>query len=75
VRRIVSQRMAESAHTVAPVTLTTEADATELVQMRARLKDELSGTDEPVPSITDLVVRLVAPGSPRSSSSQRIARR
>jgi pyruvate dehydrogenase E2 component (dihydrolipoamide acetyltransferase) len=60
VRRIVSQRMAESAHTVAPVTLTTEADATELVLMRARLKDELSGVDDPVPSITDLVVRLVA---------------
>ena len=60
VRRIVSQRMAEAARTVAPVTLTTEADATELVQVRARLKDELSGAVEPVPSVTDLVVRLVA---------------
>jgi pyruvate dehydrogenase E2 component (dihydrolipoamide acetyltransferase) len=60
VRRIVSQRMAEAARTVAPVTLTTEADATELVQVRARLKDELFGAAEPVPSITDLVVRLVA---------------
>ncbi|MBW3631670.1 MAG: 2-oxo acid dehydrogenase subunit E2 [Chloroflexi bacterium] len=60
VRRIVSQRMAEAARTVAPVTLTTEADATELVQVRARLKDELSGAVKPVPSITDLVVRLVA---------------
>jgi len=60
VRRIVSQRMAEAARTVAPVTLTTEADATELMLVRARLKDELSGANEPVPSITDLVVRLVA---------------
>ena len=60
VRRIVSQRMAEAARTVAPVTLTTEADATELVQVRARLNDERSGAAEPVPSITDLVVRLVA---------------
>ena len=60
VRRIVSQRMAEAARTVAPVTLTTDADATELVQVRARLKDELFDTAEPVPSITDLVVRLVA---------------
>ena len=60
VRRIVSQRMAEAARTVAPVTLTTEADATELVQVRARLKEELSYVNEPVPSITDLVVRLVA---------------
>jgi pyruvate dehydrogenase E2 component (dihydrolipoyllysine-residue acetyltransferase) len=31
-----------------------------LVQVRARLKDELSYTNEPVPSLTDLVVRLVA---------------
>jgi pyruvate dehydrogenase E2 component (dihydrolipoamide acetyltransferase) len=60
VRRIVSHRMAEAARTVAPVTLTTEADATELVLLRARLKDELSDANEPVPSITDLVVRLVA---------------
>jgi pyruvate dehydrogenase E2 component (dihydrolipoamide acetyltransferase) len=60
VRRIVSHRMAEAARTVAPVTLTTAADATELVQVRARLKDELTYANEPVPSITDLVVRLVA---------------
>ncbi len=60
VRRIVSQRMTEAARTVAPVTLTTEAAATELVLVRARLKDELSDANEPIPSITDLVVRLVA---------------
>src|SRR5215208_4009773 len=60
VRRIVSQRMNEAARTVAPVTLTTEADATELMLVRARFKDEISGANEPVPSITDLVVRLVA---------------
>src|SRR5215208_6693494 len=60
VRRIVSQRMNEAARTVAPVTLTTEADATELVLVRTRFKDELSGANEPIPSLTDLVVRVVA---------------
>jgi pyruvate dehydrogenase E2 component (dihydrolipoamide acetyltransferase) len=60
IRRVVSERMATAARTVAPVTLTTEADATDLAQFRARLKEELKGTNEAVPSITDLMVRLVA---------------
>lgn len=60
VRRIVSQRMTEAARTVAPVTLTTEADASELATFHARLKEELAGTGETMPSITDLVVRLTA---------------
>jgi len=38
VRRTIADRMAASAHTVAPVTLTTEADATELVRLRKQLK-------------------------------------
>ena len=40
VRRTIAERMAASAHTVAPVTLTTEADATELVRLRKQLKDD-----------------------------------
>ena len=40
VRRTIADRMATSAHTVAPVTLTTEADATELVRLRKQLKDD-----------------------------------
>jgi pyruvate dehydrogenase E2 component (dihydrolipoamide acetyltransferase) len=60
IRWITAQRMAESARTVAPVTLTTEADATELVQIRGHLRDELVGTDDPTPSFTDLLVRFVA---------------
>jgi pyruvate dehydrogenase E2 component (dihydrolipoamide acetyltransferase) len=57
VRRLTAQRMTESARTVAPVTLTTEVDATELVAVRTRLK-----TDNPelVPSVTDLLVKLTA---------------
>ncbi len=60
IRRITSARMAESARTVAPVTLTTEADATELARIRATLKSELDGTGQAVPSFTDMVVRFVA---------------
>ncbi|MBI3744492.1 MAG: E3 binding domain-containing protein [Chloroflexi bacterium] len=37
VRRLIAERMASSAHTAAPVTLTTEADATELVRLRQQV--------------------------------------
>jgi pyruvate dehydrogenase E2 component (dihydrolipoamide acetyltransferase) len=60
IRRISSERMAESARTVAPVTLTTEADATDLARIRATLKSELEGSGQPVPSFTDLISRFVA---------------
>jgi pyruvate dehydrogenase E2 component (dihydrolipoamide acetyltransferase) len=60
IRRVIVQRMTESARTVAPVTLTTEADATELARVRERLKIELAGSGDAVPSITDLLVRLSA---------------
>ena len=59
VRRITALRMAEAAHTVAPVTLTTEIDATELVATRARLKADLP-EGEIVPTLTDLLARLTA---------------
>lgn len=60
VRRLIGQRMSESAHTVAPVTLTTEVDATELVKVRELLKTELTMTNETVPSFTDLLARISA---------------
>lgn len=60
IRRIIGQRMAQSAHTTAPVTLTTEADATELARIRGHLKEELLTTDDPTPSYTDILVRFVA---------------
>jgi pyruvate dehydrogenase E2 component (dihydrolipoamide acetyltransferase) len=60
VRRLIGQRMSESAHTVAPVTLTTEADATDLVKVRELLKTELTKTGETIPSFTDLLVRICA---------------
>jgi pyruvate dehydrogenase E2 component (dihydrolipoamide acetyltransferase) len=57
VRRIIAERMAASAHTTAPLTLTTEADATELVRLRQQLKED---GREPVPSYNDLLAKLVA---------------
>lgn len=60
VRRVIIDRMSEAARTVAPVTLTTDADASELVRIRTTIKDELAGGTEPVPSYNDLIARLVA---------------
>lgn len=66
IRRITAARMAESAHTVAPVTLTTEADATELVRVRSQLASALARmpTDTPAPiptpTYTDFLIRLTA---------------
>jgi pyruvate dehydrogenase E2 component (dihydrolipoamide acetyltransferase) len=50
--------MAQSAHTAAPVTLTTEVDATELAALRERIKRDIGGGK--TPSYTDLLTRLVA---------------
>jgi len=60
VRRIIAERLAASAHTVAPVTLTTEADATALVQLRTQIKTDLAETELPIPSYNDLLAKLVA---------------
>jgi pyruvate dehydrogenase E2 component (dihydrolipoamide acetyltransferase) len=62
IRRSIRDRMSETARTVAPVTLTTEADATELWDVRERLKRDLRSPDSGLqpPSITDLLVRISA---------------
>jgi pyruvate dehydrogenase E2 component (dihydrolipoamide acetyltransferase) len=57
VRRVTAERMAAAAHTTAPVTLTTEADATELVRLRQQLKDNGASV---VPSYNDLLAKLAA---------------
>jgi pyruvate dehydrogenase E2 component (dihydrolipoyllysine-residue acetyltransferase) len=57
VRQVIADRMANSAHTTAPVTLTTEVDASELVRLRQQLKDS---TQQIVPSYNDLLSKLVA---------------
>jgi len=55
VRSIVAERMAQSARTAAHVTLTTEADAAELVRLRKQLKE-----DELPISYDTLLVKIAA---------------
>ena len=58
-RRVIAARMVESARTTAPVTLTTEADASELVRLRGQIKAD--GADgRIVPAYTDLLAKIVA---------------
>lgn len=59
-RKVISRRMSESARTTAPVTLTTEADATALIALRRQVTAELEGSDTSPPSVTDMLVRLTA---------------
>ncbi len=57
IRQLTRDRMVESARGTAPVTLTTEADATELHQLRRNLRAD---GNKNVPSYTDLLAKLVA---------------
>ncbi|MBI1928552.1 2-oxo acid dehydrogenase subunit E2, partial [Candidatus Poribacteria bacterium] len=60
IRRLIAQRMVESAHTTAPVTLTTEADATALVVLREQLKATFTPRGITVPTYSDLIIKLTA---------------
>ncbi len=60
IRRLIAQRMADSAHTTAAVTLTTEADATALVALREQLKATFGPRNLPVPSYNDLLIKICA---------------
>jgi pyruvate dehydrogenase E2 component (dihydrolipoamide acetyltransferase) len=59
-RRLIAERMMAGAHTTAPVTLTTEADATELVRLREQLRRDPAASALPLPSFSDLFVKLAA---------------
>ncbi len=59
-RGVIAQRMSTSAHTTARVTLTTEVDATDFVQLRARLKEQLEPSLGFAVSYTDILVAIVA---------------
>lgn len=59
-RQVIAERMSASAHTTAPVTLTTEVDATELVKMRRGLKAASQSDPRPIPSYNDLLAKLVS---------------
>jgi pyruvate dehydrogenase E2 component (dihydrolipoamide acetyltransferase) len=58
-RRVIAQRMLESSQTTAPVTLTTEVDATELVTLREQLKQDNPGAQD-IPTYTDLLAKICA---------------
>lgn len=60
IRSIIAQRMTESLQSTAPVTLTTEADATELVALREQLKASFAPRNLIVPSYNDLLMKLTA---------------
>ena len=57
-RKAIAARMTESRHTTAPVTLTSQVDATNLVNLREQFKTVSNG--ESVPSYTDFLVKFVA---------------
>ena len=57
-RRLIAERMSSSAHTTAPVTLTSEVDATELVLWREKLKADSKASATSVPSYTDVLSKL-----------------
>jgi pyruvate dehydrogenase E2 component (dihydrolipoamide acetyltransferase) len=57
-RRVIASRMATSAQSMAAVTLTTEADATELARIRQDKKSDPRA--DVVPSYNTLIVKLVA---------------
>jgi pyruvate dehydrogenase E2 component (dihydrolipoamide acetyltransferase) len=57
VRKIIAARMVAGVTQAAPVTLTTKADVTSLVERRSRMKLESPGT---TPSFTDLMVKITA---------------
>lgn len=56
-RKLIAQRMVVSRHQTVPVTLTSRADATNLVNLREQFK---AVGDAAVPSYQDIITRLVA---------------
>ncbi len=58
IRKKIAEHMAFSAHTAAPVTLTSEVDATEMVALRKALKDDAGSSGQAVPSYNDLLAKL-----------------
>jgi pyruvate dehydrogenase E2 component (dihydrolipoamide acetyltransferase) len=60
VRRLIGERLSASARATVPVTLTTDADATELVRARDALRAEAQAARIHAPSYTDCFVKLTA---------------
>lgn len=60
IRRMIAERMLASHLSTAPVTLTTTADATNLVNLRGQFKQAAPAGNGFVPSYTDFLVKLTA---------------
>jgi pyruvate dehydrogenase E2 component (dihydrolipoamide acetyltransferase) len=60
VRGVIAARMAESARTAAAVTLTTEADATDLADLRDRLSDRRGEGEQTRIPFDAILVKIVA---------------
>ncbi|HEY4310338.1 MAG TPA: 2-oxo acid dehydrogenase subunit E2 [Pirellulales bacterium] len=59
IRRTIARRMVASHQATAPVTLTTKVDATNLINLRRQFQAAAAGKDELVPTITDLLAKLL----------------
>jgi pyruvate dehydrogenase E2 component (dihydrolipoamide acetyltransferase) len=59
-RETIATRMIASLRTTAPVTLTTRADATQVVNLRRQLGTQITAGNGIVPSVTDIFVKLAA---------------
>jgi pyruvate dehydrogenase E2 component (dihydrolipoamide acetyltransferase) len=60
IRRVIAERMHQSLAAMAQLTLTTEADATALVELRSHLVPAAKVYGHRPPSYTDLIIHLVA---------------
>lgn len=59
-RKTIAARMVAGVAQAAPVTLFSKIDATELVSLRRHLKESQTSPDHPVPSFTDILLKLTA---------------
>jgi pyruvate dehydrogenase E2 component (dihydrolipoamide acetyltransferase) len=60
IQQVIARRMAESKATVPEFTITTEVDMESAVALRGQLKAVAEGSDSPVPSYNDMVVKACA---------------
>ena len=60
IRKTIAERMLAGVNRAAPVTLTTKADATNLVSLREQFRSAAPSPDGIIPSYTDLIVKLAA---------------
>lgn len=60
IRRTIAQRMLSSHQSTAPVTLTTTANASNLVALRDQFRSAAPDSDQPVPTLNDILVKLSA---------------